>query len=622
MSFLDQRRPRRSQRLRAAARPVVLLVLAMNAGLAWPAQTQAPAASPTPAEAATPAPPSSGMDAPLFYQVLIGEMEMNSGRVGAAYELLLDAARRTADETLFRRAVDIATQARAGDQALAAVRAWRTALPASAEAQRVEIQLLLALNRPAEIVEPLRALLAQAQDLQRPGLIAAVPRLLERQGDARRSATIAEQVLLPYLARDDTRMPTRIALARLWSAAGDTAQALALARQAQAEEPQAIGPALVAIELIGREAGAEALLDAYLAQPSAQVEVRLAYVQALSAQQRYQDAVRQLEVITAARPDLPAPWLTLGALRLDMRELAAADDALQRYVTLVQAGGPPEAPASADAQGSGPDAGGDDAEPEGSPPGLVQAWLMLAQVAEQRGDAAASERWLSLIDDPRRALEVQSRRAVLLARQGQIEQARQLVRSVPERQPGDGRAKLLAEVQVLREVKRWNDAYALLDGAQAEYPDDIDLIYEQAMLAERIDRFPDMERLLRRIISLRPDHHHAHNALGYSLADRNERLPEARQLIQRALELAPGDPFITDSLGWVEFRMGNFAEAVRLLKLAYASRPDTEIAAHLGEVLWVSGQRDEARRIWREAQRRDGTNDVLRATLSRLKVDL
>jgi Flp pilus assembly protein TadD len=130
-----------------------------------------------------------------------------------------------------------------------------------------------------------------------------------------------------------------------------------------------------------------------------------------------------------------------------------------------------------------------------------------------------------------------------------------------------------------------------------------------------------MERLLRRVIELKPDNAHAHNALGYSLADRQQRLPEAKQLVARALELSPGDPFITDSLGWVEFRLGNHEEAARLLRQAYASRPDVEIGAHLGEVLWALGQRDDARRIWREAKGRDAANDVLRETLSRLRVD-
>jgi tetratricopeptide (TPR) repeat protein len=178
---------------------------------------------------------------------------------------------------------------------------------------------------------------------------------------------------------------------------------------------------------------------------------------------------------------------------------------------------------------------------------------------------------------------------------------------------------LLAEAQLLREMKQWQDAYTVLEAANQRFPNDADLLYEQAMMAEKIDRLDAMETLLRRVMVLKPDHAHAYNALGYSLADRNLRLPEAKALIERALQLTPGDPFITDSLGWVEFRMGNLPEALRLLQQAYKARPDAEIAAHLGEVLWAMGQQAEARQVWAEAKSRDAGNDVLRETLVRLK---
>jgi Flp pilus assembly protein TadD len=162
----------------------------------------------------------------------------------------------------------------------------------------------------------------------------------------------------------------------------------------------------------------------------------------------------------------------------------------------------------------------------------------------------------------------------------------------------------------------------VLEPATQRWPEDTDLLYDLSMVAEKLDRIDDMERQLRRVIALKPDYQHAYNALGYMLADRGLRLQEARELIRKALELAPGDPFITDSMGWVEFRLGNHAEALRLLRQAYAARPDTEIAAHLGEVLWVMGQREEAVRIWREGRQRDAANDVLLETLARLKPPL
>jgi len=138
------------------------------------------------------------------------------------------------------------------------------------------------------------------------------------------------------------------------------------------------------------------------------------------------------------------------------------------------------------------------------------------------------------------------------------------------------------------------------------------------MLAEKMGKLNEMEQLLRQVIAAKPDYHHAYNALGYSLADRNIRLPEARQLVQKALEFAPEDPFIIDSLAWVEYRSGNTTEAVRLLRGAYQTRPDAEIAAHLGEILWSMGQQSDAADIWKQGIALNPENDTLIETIKRL----
>jgi tetratricopeptide (TPR) repeat protein len=254
--------------------------------------------------------------------------------------------------------------------------------------------------------------------------------------------------------------------------------------------------------------------------------------------------------------------------------------------------------------------------------GLTQAYLLLAQAAEQRNDYPGAESWLRKVDNPQRALEVQTRRASLLAKQGRMAEARELIRKVPERTPEDARAKYLAEAQMLRDNKDWKGANDVLAQANQRFPNDVDMLYEQSMMEEKIGQHDEMERLLRRVIELKPDHHHAYNALGYSLAERNIRLPEARDLIRKALDLQPGEPFITDSLGWVEYRMGDLDNSIVHLRQAYKSRPDTEIAAHLGEVLWAAGQKDEARKVWSEGRDKDSGNDVLKETLARLRVDL
>jgi tetratricopeptide (TPR) repeat protein len=162
----------------------------------------------------------------------------------------------------------------------------------------------------------------------------------------------------------------------------------------------------------------------------------------------------------------------------------------------------------------------------------------------------------------------------------------------------------------------------VLAQALAKNPDETELLYDQAMMAEKLGALGEMERLLRRVIQLKPDYHHAYNALGYSLADRSVRLQEARELIRKALEYAPSDPFIKDSLGWVEFRMGNTAEAAKIFEAAYKAKPDAEIAAHFGEVLWTLGQRDRAVAIWKEGRMINPENETLLETLKRLRVKL
>jgi tetratricopeptide (TPR) repeat protein len=245
---------------------------------------------------------------------------------------------------------------------------------------------------------------------------------------------------------------------------------------------------------------------------------------------------------------------------------------------------------------------------------------MLSQAAEQRGDLKAAEAALQKVDSS--ALEVKYRRASLLARQGKLADARKLLRPAADASDADVRALLLAEAQLLRDQRDFAGSLAVLTTATERFANDPDLTYEQAMMAEKVGKFDVMETLLRKVIELKPDYHHAYNALGYSLAERNQRLPEAKQLIERALQLAPGEPFLVDSLGWVEFRLGNLPEAAKLLRQAHGGRPDAEIAAHLGEVLWASGEQDEARRVWQEADKRDPKNEALRETLDRLKVKL
>lgn len=569
---------------------LLLLSLAQAAG----AQTAATAPTESPAAGST---PSSEMGAQLFYQLLLGEL--NAGTEPAAgYSLILDAARKTNDPALYQRAVDIAFQARSGDAALQAARAWKQAFPLSREANRYVLQILVALNRVVESIEPLKEELALADPKDRAAVLAAIPRSYARVSDKQLAASVVEQALAEYLAQPATGSAAWTAVGRMRLAAADKPGALEAARRAQAVSPTGEGPALLALELM--EPGfpdAEPLVRRYLeGQPLP--EFRMAYARALLDAQRYTDAARQLQVVTAEKPEYPEAWLVQGTLQLQDNHDAAAEASLKRYVELVQA------------QRSGDERSR----------GLAQAYLSLSRIAEKRKDFALAGAWLDKIENSQDLIAAQNRRASILARQGKLDEARKLLRSLPERTPEDARLKLMAEVQLLREVKQYRTAYDLLGTVVAQPPVDPDLVYEQAMLAEKMESLGEMERLLRQVIALKPDYQHAYNALGYSLAERGVRLPEAKELIQKALTYAPDDPFITDSLGWVEFRMGNKAEAARLLEAAYKTRPDADIAAHLGEVYWSLGQRDRAQSVWKEGLLLNAENETLLETLKRLRV--
>ncbi len=588
------------------------------AGCIWalPAHVQAASKmAPTPAPAGV---DNSDLDASLFYQLLIGELELTASEGSTAVLVMLDAANKTKNEQIYKRATDMALQIRAGSQALSVVQAWRTALPASREAHRYLIQLLVAMNRSSETPEPLRSLIKLTSAAERPGLIASLPRFFERTSDSKAVPEIIEAALKSSVDEPETRTASLVSIGRSWLTAGNNAKALDYAQRAHVQDKSAEGPVLLAVAVLPVVAEAEPVIVGYLqANPRASA-IRMIYARALSVSQRHAEALAQVETVTRDEPGQSAPWLTLGALHLELRQPKEATAALKTFIDRVQAAPAPTPPS--------PDAAAAPAEEEqvAADPdrGLTQAWLMLAQAAELQGDFKGAEDWLSKVQMPQRALEVQVRRASLLARQGRLAEGVELIRSAPAGSEDEARAKVLAEVQLLREARQWAQASAVLSEANQRFVDDPDLLYEQSMMEEKLNNVAEMERLLRRVIALRPDHHHAHNALGFSLADRGLRLPEAKALIEHALELAPGEPFITDSLGWVEYRMGNQAEAIKQLTRAYQSRPDPEIAAHLGEVLWVSGQRDEARRVLREGTRRDQANDVLRETVIRLKVDL
>jgi tetratricopeptide (TPR) repeat protein len=556
-----------------------------------------------PSDGPTTPPPSSALNAELFRLILLSELSLQNEDMGSAYGLMLKAAREVQDPALFERAIDIALRGRDANAALAAAKAWQQANPSSPDADRYLLQLFIGLNRLPEALAPLQRSLARASASERGSVIVFVSRLLSRASDKAGAADLLEKALTKDLTSTSTGPVAWAMVGNLRLLADGKSSALAAAQKGAALDPLSDEVALLCVNLLDTnfELAQELLLPYLAAKP--QPDIHMGFIRKLLDLQRYPQALVQVTALSSAQPEFPDAWLVKGSIEFQNQALAASQASLEKYLTL--------SPAAAQPAEEG-------AEPL-TPRGAVQAYLVLAQIAQKNNDPKQAQAYLERINSPQDAPRVQLRSAMILAQQGQMAQARALLHALPGKTPEEARNKITAELQLLRDNHQEQAAYDLLTQALQKSPADAELSYELAISAEKLGRPDEMETVLRRLISSKPDYHAAYNALGYSLAERNKRLPEARELVETALKLSPDDPFIIDSLAWVEFRSGNLDQSLALLQKAFASRPDAEIAAHLGEVLWALNQRDQAISAWNQGLQLNRDNDTLKATILRLR---
>lgn len=581
----------------AAAAALTLTLLAAGSPDAVAASDPPKTAASTSARSQAPQErlPAIDLTPQIIFQLLASEIAVQRGQPGSAIATYLSLAQKTRDPRLAMRATELALSERALDQGLQAAQLWYSLAPDSAMA----LQTLEALWLTTGRFEQARPLVEQrfAQARAEGRIEAAYEQLLRtliRSAD--KNAAFA---LLEGIAESDPQAAqARLALAALANAAGQPERAALEAGKALALQPADESIAVTAARLVqGSTMGSEGalrILQAYLARYPKALEARFQYARTLAAAGRGDDARREMEILLQQDPDSAPVLFSLAQLAYQNNQPAQATDYLMRYLKL-------------------PDAVQRDNNP---------AYLFLSQIAEEQKQPQQAIDWLTKVEAGEQVLAALQRRALLTARAGRLEPARELLRNA---QPSSNRERvqlIALESQLLREANRATEAFEILDKALERLPNNLELLYDHAMAAERIDRLPVMETSLRKLIALKPDHAHAHNALGYSLAERGLRLVEAQALIERALQLLPDDAHILDSMGWVLFRRGDNERAAEFLRRAYDARPEAEIAAHLGEVLWKMGRSDEARRLWTEARGREPDNQTLKETLVRLNVAL
>ncbi|HEY6241221.1 MAG TPA: tetratricopeptide repeat protein [Burkholderiales bacterium] len=529
--------------------------------------------------------PNQELTENLLYEFLLAEIAGQRGNVALSAQAYVDLAKRTRDPRIARRATEVALYARMNTAAIEAATVWYETDPGSLRPLLALSGLLVAAGRYEEALPNLKKVLASSASEPASGF-AQLTRTLASAQDKQ-----AALKLVQSLAADYPKLPeAHFAVARAAANAGEERVALEEARKAGQLRPDYEAAVLLEAQLLQKVSTdqAAALLAGYLKRNPAARETRLAYARLLVAQKRFGEARAEFQKLMTGVPDSTDMAFAVALLSLQLKDYDSAERYLKSLI---------------DSPYRDKDA----------------VRLYLGEVAEERKNLPEALRWYDEVGEGEQYVQAQIRYAQVLFKQGKLDEARARLQHAGAKNSQQRVQLILAEAQLLREANQPKAAFDLVGQALDRLPNDPELLYDYAMLAERIERVDILESSLRKLIEIRPEHAHAYNALGYSLADRNQRLPEARQLIEKALTLAPDDSFIIDSMGWVLYRQGKLKDSLGYLKRAYAGRPDAEIAAHLGEVLWASGERAEAERVWSDATREAPDNETLANTIKRLK---
>lgn len=539
--------------------------------------------------------PKVELTSTLLNQLLRAEFAFRGGDWQGPYLTMMSLAQQTRDPRLARRAAEMALAARQPEDTLAAVRQWRQLDPQSDEATQYYLGMVILSDNISDAEEIFRKRLEGAPAPLRGIVLYQVQQLLSRAKDKEAAGAMLERVVAPYRST----LEGHVVLAQGALARGDKTAAAREARAALALQPDSEIAVLTLAQTGANEGQVRELLAKFLAANPNAREVRAAHARILVNDKQFEAARTEFLLLDKQQPDNVTTLYALGVLSTQLNDPDGAERYFTRFI---------------DVLGRNPE---DERDPS-------KALLILSQLAEERGDIKAAVGWLDKLPegDEKAAFGAQLRRAQLLGKGGDLPAARRLLASLKPAEPAAQAQVLAVEAQVLRDAGQAGQAFTLMQAAAKRFPTNPDLLYDFALLAEKTGQLEVMEQTLRDVMRLAPDNHHAYNALGYSLAERNIRLQEARALIEKALAMAPEDPFIMDSMGWVQYRLGNLDAAEAHLRRAYGLRRDPEIAVHLGEVLWRKGKQADAQKLWREARAKDPQNDTLRSTLARLRLSL
>jgi tetratricopeptide (TPR) repeat protein len=523
-------------------------------------------------------------EAELIYHIMLGEVAGSRGQLDTALENFRQAALASPDPRVAERAMGIALFAQDKAAMLAIAERWYALDKTSNKALQAMVLALLNNERVAEAIPHLEALrLTADQDGQEGFTVIAA--LLDQIQDKALAIKVMDGLRALHPASRFAQY--YYALAGLEGEDYPSAlQALDTVLQRDSQWGAAyLLQARVRMAMGDDEAALAGLAKAVDTLPDDRT-LRIGYARLLVGAERLDEARTQFERLAQRDPKDVDALYALGLLASEQKRY---DDAVKHFTQLVEQG-----------------------------ERVMDAYFELGRVEELRGDFAKAKDWYARVENDERYLSAQVRMGVMLAKQGDFSGMAEHFGKVRQNNPQSWVVLYISEAEILRDEKRHQSAYDLLTQALAQEPNDENLLYSRALAAERLDRLDVLESDLRGVIEANPENGHALNALGYTLADRTDRYQEALGYIERAIALLPDDPAVIDSMGWVQFRLGNHEEALKYLRRAYKINADAEIAAHLTEVLWVTNQQEEARKIWQTAVEKDPDSEHLRKIKERL----
>ncbi|HEC20165.1 MAG TPA: tetratricopeptide repeat protein [Gammaproteobacteria bacterium] len=521
----------------------------------------------------------------VMYQLLIAEVAGQRGEIGVAVANYLAAAKESRDAGVAERAARIAIYAQALEQALEAAQLWVELAPDDAEAYQVLAPLLLTFGRAPEAVARYERYIALSAGRVDHGFMQIAGQLTRAK-----NAVAALSVMEQLLAKHQNDPYAWLAHAQLAMRQGKLQPAMKSVDKALALKPNWSPAVVMHARVLSLQGHKQEALD-YLEKArdgalEGDTAVALSYARLLTETKQLKRARDEFERLAEKEPRNAEVNYAAGVLALQLKDLDKAEDRLKRVLRLGQR--------------------------------ILEANYYLGRVYEEKGNIEAALQHYFAVRHGEYYLGAQSRAASLLAEQGKLERAREHLHSLHTNNEQEQIRLYLVEGDLLRKAGKYLEALEFYADKLKQHPNDTALRYARALVAEKANKLALAEKDLRMIIKREPSNAQALNALGYTLADRTERLDEALGYIQRALEVEPDDAAIIDSMGWVQYRLGNHDQAVKLLRQALSLIDDPEIAAHLGEVLWKMGNKKDALDVLEAALKKFPKHEALMNTMKRL----